>query len=140
MAATARTRQDLHVHCLKQSKTHLFSAEIQQIVVIEALDNEPILTIFNDHNLSVPLIISLPQKRAHKDDDTGNEAKPAKIPTTPKTPTRSGKKPGTSAKPRPIQIKPHPAAKKKNTWVRPDDSPANEEEHHSEGTIESDST
>ncbi|KAG8910698.1 hypothetical protein FRC01_006184 [Tulasnella sp. 417] len=143
-------------HCyLKQSKTHSFSAEIQQIVVIEALDNEPIPTIFDDHDSSTPLMISPPKKRGRDDDDTGDEgdggssdsrpspakkAKPAKIPATPKTPTPSSKKSGTSTKPRRTQTKPRPAANKKKTRTRQDEDTAKEEEHHSEGTIESDST
>ncbi|KIO27200.1 hypothetical protein M407DRAFT_7386 [Tulasnella calospora MUT 4182] len=136
-------------HCyLNQSKTHSFSATIEQIIIIEPLDNDPIPSIFDSHDWSGPLILSPTKKCAHQDEDTGNEddgkdsdpspsppkkLKMSKTPTTPKTPTVSNKKAVNNKTPQRPRRK--TAAKKKS--AQPDHEST--EDHVSENTIESDS-
>ncbi|KAG8935211.1 hypothetical protein FRC01_005467 [Tulasnella sp. 417] len=61
---------------IAQSKTHSFSALIQQIRIIKPLNSEPVPSIFDSHNPATALVLS-PMKRKGAEDDeeigyTGN--------------------------------------------------------------------
>ncbi|KAG8916509.1 hypothetical protein FRC01_003020 [Tulasnella sp. 417] len=85
---------------IRQSKSHSFSATIQQIIVIQTLQEEPMPTIFDNHDPSTPLILSPRKKRVRDDEVTPEEYEAA---NSQASPSKRSRKAATTSKSPPKQ-------------------------------------